>query len=1847
MKRDIQMNITLKKTATIILTVMMAATMASCSKFGKSSGQSIEFATFIKAHTGGIISDKSTIRVELASSIQDATPGADLKEGVLTFSPSMKGTSRWLSSSMIEFIPENGQLKPGQAYTGKLRLDKIQKVGSRKFRKFNFHFLVAIKEAVLQVSNVTITAASPDVASIDGTISLTEELPLERVQKMIAYDYPESTSEISVAQGSDPLSFRFEIMGLARSDRDQTLKIRLRSGDTGFVADSRTEVTIPAKGSFKVTKAELNEADDPYILVSFSEPIDPSVDMTGLFRLEGVDRSYLQIEDSNVRIFFEDAGESTIFLTVSDAVRSYDGARLAGDFTKEFTFTEDKPAVVIPVTGNILPDSRQLLLPFKAVNLRAVDIRVIQIYEENVLMFLQDNDLDGSNSLRRAGRLICKRCLRLDSDPSRNLHKWQDFSIDLSGLFKQEPGAIYRILISFKQDYSLYGKEEAFRSGRPSDKLMEIASEDITIEDDREWDKPYPYYYDNFYDWEQFRWEDRENPMKPTYYMDESRFPVINLLTSNLGVIAKYSGGDKLWVSVSDILTAAPVFNAELYVYSYQLKEIGYAKSGTDGMAEIQLTGKPFAVVTKRGGATSYLKVTEGNEKTLSRFDVGGKALDQGLKAFIYGERGVWRPADTLHVTMILEDKEDRIPDSHPVSMELYTPTGQFYTKLINSNGKDGFYVFDIPTKAEDPTGTWHAIFKVGGATFNKSLKIESIKPNRLKVNLDLDGEVIRGGERNTLEINSSWLTGPPASNLRSTVRMTLRRGSTTFKGLEGYDFTSPMSEYSSSEHDLADVRLDAYGKAKVSVEMPSAEDAPGMLSADIVTSVMEEGGDISFSTMTVPYSPYSSYVGISVPSSGRDGYLETDKDYNLKVATVDKDGRRVSGVHLEYSIYKLRWSWWWESRSESLDSYVNGSAAEALTSGTIVSGKGDSSIPFRIDYPEWGRYLVMVKDMDSGHICGQIMYVDWPASRGKSSKADPDALTMLSFSTDKDSYDVGETATVYIPAASKGQALVSLENSRTVISREWVKMNGESDVAYSFKITPEMAPNFYIHISLVQPHERVDNDLPVRLYGVRPVLVNDKESHLEPVITMPDVLRPETDFTVKVKERNGKPMTYTLAIVDEGLLDLTGFKTPDPWKAMHEREALGVRTWDLYDDVIGAYSGRFSPMFSIGGDENLIIGSKKDNRFNPVVKFIGPYTLTSGTASHKLKLPMYVGSVRVMVIAAKDATYGCEEKTVPVKSPLMVLPTLPRTISEGEKVTMPVNVFALENDVRDAKVSIKVDGPLAITGDDKCQVHFDKPGDSVVRFALEATGKGTATITVNAEGNGNKAYDRIVVDVEAPNPAVTSVSKAMVAKGERKHFGFSPFKQGEEDWAELEISRCPSFDANGVYSFMTAYPYGCTEQLAAQGITLLSIADMLPEKKKEQVQKMIPSIIQQVCQRQRPDGGFALWPESSDTQSWVSSMVGQFMLMASQEGFSVSKGVLASWSRYQKKLVQDYRNADSRFLWDLEQAYRLYTLALGGEAESGAMNRLKESQTLSPQAGWMLASTYSLTGKKAVAQEMISALKSDFTVYQDKDRTFGSPLRDKAMALASLVLADDITEAMSVAGEVSHSLTSGAYTTQEAAFSTCAMKSLASRIGDGNISAQVTYGSEAKSVESTKAAVRMGIDPESGGVYIENTSENILYTQLTVSNVPAGNRKVEARSNGLGIKVVYTANNGKVIDPSEIAQGTEFTATITVSNTSAVKDYDNLALMQKIPSGWEIVNDRIGSDHTSLDSRDIRDDRNIWHFSLPKGTGRTFKVRLHAAYEGEFVLPAVRCEAMYDPHICANTASGTARVTR
>ena len=1821
--------------AFIALALFVSTALIPCSCSRRRQDRQItpspEYATLVKAYTGGSVTDGTPVRIEFNTSVPGIEAGSDASPELFSFSPSLKGSARWVSPDILEFIPE--AYRPGTTYMASLRIDKI--AGLNASGKFEFSFHAAAKEAHIYTGHVLIPSSDTETASIHGHIDFSEEVQMEDASKMLSCRYEGKDIPLTLEKSSG--GFAFTAAGLERGTKDRTAVISFNGKEYGFSRKEGGKITVPAINSFYVMEAVQTHGTDPYIEIVFSEALQQDMDPTGMFSLKGAGKHYTKIEGNIVKLYYEKGGDE-ITLNVSQGVQSIQGTKLDASFRKVFSENEIKPAVEIPLKGNILPDGENLIFPFRSVNLSAVDISVIKIYESNVLMFLQTNSLNGSDELRRSGRMVYRKTIQLDSGNGKDLHQWQDFSADLSGLFRQEPGAIYRIKISFRQEYSLYGKAHTQST---VSSMVSTASGDMTQAEASVWDEPYPYFYDNSYDWRTYRWSDRDNPHTPSYYMVDSRFPERNILSSNIGVIVKDADNDRIYIAVNDIMTAKPLQGAIIQAYSYQLKKIGEATSGKDGFAEIRLGGqKPFAITARSGNAVSYLKVTDGTENSLSRFDTGGKTVESGIKGFVYGERGVWRPGDTLHVTIIIEDRQHTLPDNHPVTVELYNPQGQFYDKQISTKGADGMYSFSLVTKEDDPTGTWNAYFKVGGATFHKALSIETIKPNRLKLDLSISDKVLQAGRRTMAALNASWLSGPAAANLNAKVEMTLKKADIAIKGYEKYIFNNPVSEFSAITSTAMSGMTDGKGKLSAELKLPSAKDAPGMLSATLVTRVTEPGGDESFTTSSMPFSPYDAYAGILLPEA-KDGYLETDKEHRIKTILVDKDGSVIFGHQMEYRIYELKWSWWWESRSESLDSYVNGTSANIVSKGQFISSAKGTEIPLKINYPDWGRYLIYVKDLTCGHASGGIVYVDWPSWRGRAERTDPDGLTMLTFSLDKKSYKTGEEATVFIPAAKGGQALVSLENGSGVISREWIETSDKEETQYRFRISEGMAPNFYVHITLLQPHGNTENDLPIRMYGVQPVFVEDPETHLAPEISMPDVLRPQETFTVKVKEKNGKPMSYTLAIVDEGLLDITGFKTPDPWKAMYAREALGVKTWDMYDDVIGAFSGRFSPLFSIGGDEDVLKSNKRDNRFNPVVKFLGPFTLPAkGTGTHKVTLPMYIGSVKAMVVAGADGAYGNASKAVPVRSPLMILSSLPRILGTGEQVKLPVNVFAMEDSVRDVKITVNVSGAARISGTSGKEVRFNAPGDKLAEFGI-VTGEhdGTAEIKIKAEGGGHSASETIYIKVRNPEPAVTSVFSELIYPGKTAEIGYGAFTPAEGEWATAELAGFPSIDFAGCFNFVADYSHYCTEQLSAKGLTMLYLSNLVQETEKKTAQESIPQIIKQICLRQLPDGGFVYWPGQSNADEWVSSMAGQFLTKAAAKGYEVNSGVLRSWKNFQKRCIRNYRESNANSLYDFVQAYRLYTLAVASDPDSGAMNRLKSSPGLSSQAAWNLAAAYAISGKKTIAKDIVKNLRTEVDRYSSSNLTYGSSLRDRAMFLETLILIDDMAGAMKLAEELSREFSEAShYTTQNTAFLSMAMSRLAEKANTDVLDAVV----DGKKIKSSKSVYSMPVDPSAGKTGITNNSKGTIYATITTRRQMEAGSVTEA-SSGIGIKPIYTDANGKKLNLEDIRQGEDIYATISVSNTTGTTDCTGLALTVTTPSGWEIFNERLTGTETGKANytyMDIRDDKTIYYFDLPRGTRKQFNVRFHAGYCGEFTVPSIRCEAMYDPATYARTAS-------
>ena len=1866
----------------ILLTVI--AGFSSCKSNQKDIIPSAEYAPYVNAYTGGVISQNSTIRIELTQDQPMVDLNQELKDNPFSFSPSLKGKTYWVSNNTIEFVPEEGALKPGAFYEGTFHLGDFVDV-DKKLEEFNFSFRVQERNFSIHTDPITVTATQPDQVTVTGEIRFSDVVKKEEVEKMLTAGSEKNKSyPIEITQTDHPTRYAFSISQITREAEDYQLEITAKGNPAGIDRTQNESILIPAKNSFRFLSAVRIDQPENGIEIIFSDPVSNTQDLKGLIDVPEVSSSIFQIKENKVFVYFETGKLNKLTLNIHEGIRNSQDKPLGTSHSISFSELNLKPQVEMATSAAILPDSKSLIIPFRAVNLYAVDLSVIRIFENNVLMFMQNNSLSSANELRRSGRLVYKKTLWLAKDSSKDVHRWEDYSIDLAGLIHQEPGAIYRVILSFRQEYSAYpcggseNKEMQFADNKSSDNLTKVSGETLSEDDEAVWDTPETYYYYNGsvpMDWSQYRWTERDNPCHPSYYMNSDRIAACNILASNLGMIVKRNSLNKLWIAVNNILDTKPVAKAQVTIYNFQLQPIGKGETNGEGLVEITPKGVPFIAVAEADKQKAYVRVVDGEEQSVSRFDVGGKDIQKGLKGFIYGERGVWRPGDTLHISFMLEDREKRIPDKHPVALEIYNPRGQFYTKMISTQGTNGFYTFAVPTQADDPTGLWNAYVKVGGTAFHKSLRIETIKPNRLKITLALPTILQASSKDVYAPLTSSWLTGATASRLKAKVEMSLSKVNTQFKNYGQYLFNNPATDFTTVRADVFNGVLDAEGRAGVNIQLPVATGAPGMLNATFTTRVFEPGGDASIYSQTVPFSPFTSYVGINL-NQPKGKYIETDKDHVFDIVTVNDQGQPVNRSNLEYKIYRISWSWWWENGEESFGTYINNSSITPVASGNLQTTGGKTSFKFRINYPDWGRYLVYVKDRESGHATGGTVYIDWPDWRGRSNKTDPSGIKMLAFSLDKDSYEIGETATAIIPAAAGGRALVSLENGSTVLQQQWLEVSDQGDTKLTFKITPEMAPNVYLHISLLQPHAQTVNDLPIRMYGIAPVFVTNRQTILQPQIKMPEVLRPETDFNVTVSEKSGKPMTYTLAIVDDGLLDLTNFKTPDPWNEFYAREALGIRTWDMYDDVLGASSGRYSSLFSTGGDASLKPADAKANRFKPVVKFIGPFYLAKGKQqTHTLKLPMYVGSVRAMVVAGQDGAYGNAEKTAFVRTPLMLLSTLPRVLSTQEEITVPVNVFAMENQVKNVTASLEASGAgVQITGNRQQSLTFDQPGDQLAYFTLKTGSKtGKATIHLTASGNGQQTKETIEIEVRNPNPVVTLRNSQWIEAGQEAELSYTlAGSSSANNQVQLEVSRIPSVDISRRFDFLYNYQHHCTEQLTSKALPLLFVSQFkaVDEQEAEKIKTNVQEAIRQIYARQLPNGGFVYWPGNAVADEWITSYTGMFLTLAQEKGYAVHPNVLNKWKRFQRAAAQNWRMPQEASNWqiwqsELQQAFRLYTLALAGAPEYGAMNRMKEQPGLSIQAKWRLAAAYALTGKMKPAGELVYNAETTVIPYSSMNLIYGSSDRDEAMILETLILMKRDRDALQQAKKVSQNLAQeNWFSTQSTAFALMAMGRLAEQLS-GTLDFTWSWnGKQQPAVKSAKAVFEKEIatSPKSGTVSVKNQGKGALSVDL-ITRTQLLNDTLPAIADNIRLDVKYTDMAGSPISVEDIRQGTDFMSAVTLSNISGTSDYSNLALTHIIPSGWEIYNERMivpeasssnsneaNTPESSADKytyKDIRDDRVLTYFDLRRGESKTFTVRLQATYAGNFILPAIQCEAMYDAAVQARTKAGRTTVSR
>jgi len=1824
-------------------------------------------------HTQGTVSRDAPIRIVFNREIVDSTLVGKDASKVMHISPPIKGKPIFKSQSEIIWKAKD-RLQAGTDYKVNIKPTGFKGV-PKDTAPFQFSFHVIPLEYEVKTFGLTPQPNMPNKMQLKGRILISDRVSGEDIEKVLSASSQGKTLAIEWNHNGNGKKHTFVISNITRESFTADVTLKWNGAPINIKTKGQQEIHIPALNEFKITNIQVIHSanSNPYVQVRFSDNLDSLQPMRGLVQLTKT-KHKIRFDGNTINIYPNKNLSGSFSVRINKGIKSKTGKVLSKDIQKEVVFDDIKPQVRFVGKGSILPENSLLEIPFEAVGVNAVEVTAFEIYPDNMGQFLQVNRLSGDNQTERTGRYLWRKTIPLTP---ANANKWNRYSFNVTDMMKKHHGGLLRLTLSVKRRHSTYSCPAGTSPAETKPTLLKNW-EDNNIKEPSGWDGISDYVEEtNYYD---YNWDKRNDPCSDSYFTFHSNTgkgsktkTSQNFIATNIGLIAKQDAKGNLKIISTDLRTAKPLTGVEFEVRNFQGQVLGTAKSDGSGFANIELSKTPFLLVAKKFEDTAYLKLNAKTALSISHFNVSGQTVKKGIKGIIYGERGVWRPGDNIYLTFVMQDISEKLPEKHPVTMKLIDPQGRVVDTKTSIDSIGGFYAFKFKTNEKAETGRWMAKAFLGGSNFSKTLMIETVRPNRLKIELNFATEVDAQTKQPVLysdkgAINgtlfSQWLHGATASGLKADIAVRFTKKKTQFGRFSDYVFDDPSRSLSSQDSKILEGRLDDKGYLKFKKSIQPKGKAAGMLAAHFTSRVFEKGGAFSISSQKINYHPYSNYVGIKLPKGDATrGMLLTDKTHTVKIASLTAKGENTSLKNVKVSLYKIGWKWWWDSSADSLAQYIDGEHRNELLSSTIKTVNGEGSWDFEIKYPAWGRYLIRACDTDGGHCSAKVVFIDWPGWAGRAQEEGSGAASRLNLFSDKKAYTVGETAIIQIPAATQGRALLTIETGSSILDQRWIDLasatpvspiaasdtgaaaKAQSKIQVKVPITEAMSPNAYVHVSLLQPHKSKKNDRPIRLYGIIPLEVADPATYLKPVIKVAEEWKPESKQKITVSESTGKAMNYTLAIVDEGLLGLTAFKTPNLHKHFYSKEALGIKTWDLFDDVIGAYGGKLDRMLALGGGEEAETDNEdsKKRRFPPVVKFMGPFHLEAGeTADHEVTLPPYLGAVRVMLVAGEKGAYGKANKTVFVRQALMLQASMPRVIGSGEEVSVPVAIFAMDESIKDVKISVKTNDLISVVGDPNTQVSFTQTGEKVGFITLKANNReGKAhihfTATSTTTKGDQKSESDIYLDVRRANQETSRTISKVIEPNTSWENKLEAFGLEGSNKSVLEVSSVPSLNLEKRLNYLLRYPHGCLEQTTSSVFPQLFLANVmsLDKKKLQKIEHHINTGIERLQRFKLASGNFSYWPGSGGhSNAWASIYAGQFLIEAKNKGYLVPAGLLNDWLDYQQSEAQNYVVGSKQYTHT--QAYRLFVLALAGRPQLGAMNRLRENSKLNAKARWLLASAYQKAAQPDAAKALVQGLLPDVKPVKEVDRTFSSTLGDLGLQLESLVTLNKKQDANKLLEQIAAEMGGDRYqNTQGIAWALMAVSRYLG--GDtSHFSAMLTQDGAVTEIKSDKPISSVKIAKADANISVKNTSGVKLFATLVTHGVPvAGNEQGMAK--GLKLEVDYDVRDKKdskvwnSMKNQTLLQGSDIRIKVSISNTSN-RNTENIALTIPVAAGMEIASTTEQTlTKAKYDYRDIRDDRAHYYFSLKKDATKVFYLLANASYKGRYYLPAINVEAMYD----------------
>lgn len=1319
---------------------------------------------------------------------------------------------------------------------------------------------------------------------------------------------------------------------------------------------------------------------------------------------------------------------------------------------------------------------------------------------------------------------------------------------------------------------------------------------------------------------------------------------------SDIGLIVR-EGSDEIFVAARSISTARPIEGVTIGFVSGNNQKVHQLTTGSDGTTtfrDVQKTipGFSISMITARKGDDFNVLLFSRSGVETSRYDVGGKrTAGMTYDAFIYGDRNLYRPGDSVFCNAVVRNFNWETVLDLPVKFRVLAPDGRdFLLKRAQLNGNGAALLsFGLPASAL--TGTYVIEMLASNDVLMGSYKIavEDFMPDRIKVEVKTDKKAYRPDETLSVDVTATNLFGPPAANRKVENELRISRKQFNPAKYQDYNFSIVTPTETYFQFQVNEGVTGADGRLVQRFTLPSYRNI-GLLEGKLFTTVFDETG-----RPVNRYTPIEIITQESFPGIRRlPGWVTTQKPVGISIISLDRDENPVN-TKTRIEIVHIKWETVLE-KNYGQTSYRSQKKESIVYSKEVsVSAQGHS---FQYSPPVSGEYQVRISNAGSPNYVSEYFYAyGWGDSGSSSFYVNREGE--IGIETDKDQYKPGETAKVLFKTPFDGELLVTVEQNK-VLEHHTLKAEG-SGASLNLKVTREYLPNVYISATLIR---KTDNSgLPLTVaHGYASIKADDPGLNLSVAVDAPESLRSKVNLPVKIK--TAPHAEVTIAVVDEGILQITGYQTPDPYDYFYQKRALEVNPYDLFDELFPELSGGRG---STGGD----IGFDLGKRINPLTakrvkllsKFSGIKKADSrGNVTFQVDIPQFSGAVRIMAVVYKENKFGSGEKLVRVADPLVISSSLPRFLSPGDDAEVVVTLTNTTDKAMSVKPEIKVTGPLSAGELSASSITIPQNSEQQFSYRLKAGNTtGTAGVTVNVTAGGESYSEVTEIGVRPAAGLVKSALARSVKGGEKATF--KPADEYLEGTASsrLLITRSPAGRYARNLSELVNYPYGCLEQTISKAFPQLyfdNLAGMLKQGSlagKYNTGENIREAIMKIASLQQYNGGLVSWPSGGEVNWWNTAYAAHFLYEAEQAGYTVNPTVVKNIHNYllenvkQKPSTSYFYKRENDNQWqkvmqpNRETFYSLYVLALAGKQHMPTMNYYKaRKDELSNDSRFMLACSYALVGDSKSFNALLPQSWDDSRQPAVMSGgSYSSPLRDKAIALYTLVSVDPTNlQVPTLARQVGDMLSASKWlSTQEMAFSFLALGKLAEKSKDDNITATVAL-KDGKTVPFKGDDLALDITGNEAGLTTSGTGT--LYCYFETEGVPVSGVSGD-EDRVLSVRRRLLDRNGSPVNKNELRQNDLLVVEISLS-TNDNSFVENVIITDILPACFEVENTRLtterGFDWTSErampDYTDFRDDRvNMFADATGKAKKLYYMVRVTA--KGTFRQGPVSADAMYN----------------